>query len=275
MNKNNYSIGSILIFITVLVIYCVITHYHNITVTENLETNIIEVDRYTREFKRKYNKEISSLHIDKNELKDRIDILESHLELLEGAVDVDAKHQAAINRTVTAIKSTLPEDDNPLKGCRSKPSQGETRRIADSVTTFSKKYSVSPSLILAIIKQESLFCNSAVSRRGARGYMQIMPETAVEITADTGLSLKVWKERDNIHLGTVYIGTLLLMFKGDIDLAIRAYNSGPSHVKRVLDNRTQEQTCKDGRITKYYCETDRYAELVQKYKEEYQKIGLK
>lgn len=224
--------------------------------------------------KNEYHVQISNISSELDEAQNAIDILEGRIDLLDSAVNLAPKRQAKIDLAVVAIKESLPSRDNPHKGCRAKPTQGETRRIAEAVIKFSEKHGVPSSLVLAIIRQESIFCNAAISHRGARGYMQLMPDTAVEIANDVGAPLKPWRSRDNIHMGTVYIGTLLTQFDGDVDLAIRAYNGGPGHVQRVLDGRTRERTCEDGRITRYYCETDKYAEFVHKYMERYKKLGL-
>jgi len=209
-----------------------------------------------------------------NNHQETLDILDGRAEILENSVHKKDHIEAQVDMTVSAIKQTLPLEDNPHKGCRAKPTQGEIRRIAHTIVTYSNKHKISPALVLAIMRQESIFCNTAVSHAGAQGYMQIMPDTAVEIAADIGMSLKIWRERDNIHMGIIYIGTLLAMFNGDVNLAIRAYNSGPHHVNWVQAGRSDEVICNDGMVTKYYCETEKYARLVLKYKEQYQKLGL-
>lgn len=212
-------------------------------------------------------------------LKDRAEILEARADILETATDVGEQRQTKIDIAMAAIIATLPRMGNPLKECRFKPTSGEIRRIAGYVVKFADDYAVKPSTVMGILRQESVFCNSAISPVGARGYMQMMPKTAIEVAVDLGLPLKIRRGKDNIHMGTAYISTLLTAFNGDTNLAVRAYNGGPDHVKRVLAGRTEAKDCKDKEgnflfTTNYYCETEGYARKVLEFKDEYIKLGL-
>ena len=85
---------------------------------------------------------------------------------------------------------------------------------------------LSPLLLEAIAWAESRFDHHAVSEAGARGVMQLMPETAVELGVDAN------DARANISGGAVYIKRMLDMFNGDLELALAAYNAGPATVRR-------------------------------------------
>jgi hypothetical protein len=86
---------------------------------------------------------------------------------------------------------------------------------------------VSPDLVRAIIAVESEFDQWAVSSKGARGLMQLMPDTARRLgVADS------FDARQNIFAGTQYLRILLDQFGGDVDLALAAYNAGPTSVLR-------------------------------------------
>jgi len=89
------------------------------------------------------------------------------------------------------------------------------------------KYSVHPSLIKAIISVESNWDPHAVSRKGAMGLMQIMPATAHSL----GLQ-DPYNPKENIQAGTRHFRSLLEQFKGNLALALAAYNAGPTAVKR-------------------------------------------
>jgi soluble lytic murein transglycosylase len=93
-------------------------------------------------------------------------------------------------------------------------------------------------LIHAIIKQESGFHVSAVSRVGALGFMQIMPNTAQAISKNMGISYcprRLHQDpKYNIMLGSFYISSLLKKFKGSEVLAIASYNAGPTAVNRWI-----------------------------------------
>ena len=89
----------------------------------------------------------------------------------------------------------------------------------------SKRFSVDPALVKAIIKAESNFDEKAISCDGARGLMQLMPDTAKDI----GVSDPMDPE-ENIMGGVKYLSRLLREFR-DLHLAIVAYNAGPAAVK--------------------------------------------
>lgn len=96
------------------------------------------------------------------------------------------------------------------------------------INTTSKKYSVDPSLVKAVIKTESGYNPSAISRKGAMGLMQLMPSTAREMGV-----YNAFNPEENIEGGTRYLRYLIDRFGGNLTLALAAYNSGPSRVERT------------------------------------------
>ncbi len=88
-------------------------------------------------------------------------------------------------------------------------------------------HDVDSDLIRAIIMVESQFNPSAKSKRGARGLMQLMPDTAEEYDV-----VDPNNPHENVLAGTRYIKTLLDRFDGDLKLALAAYNAGPQAVIR-------------------------------------------
>ena len=99
---------------------------------------------------------------------------------------------------------------------------------------------VEPALIFSVIRQESNFDEKAKSRRGAMGYMQLMPQTAKEIgkILKINFTLDQLKENPtlNIILGSEYLRRLIEKFDGSYVLALAAYNAGPLNVKRWIKN---------------------------------------
>jgi len=87
------------------------------------------------------------------------------------------------------------------------------------------KHKLDPSLIKAIIKVESDFNRYAVSSSGARGLMQLMPETARDMKVDDAFD-----PLQNIHGGSRYIKQLLNAYENDLSLSLAAYNAGPGNV---------------------------------------------
>lgn len=89
------------------------------------------------------------------------------------------------------------------------------------------RYNIPERLIKSIIKQESNFNPYAISNKGAKGLMQIMPETA------RLLGIKdIFNPEENIEGGVKYLRMMLDRFGGDLVKALAAYNAGPEAVER-------------------------------------------
>jgi len=84
-----------------------------------------------------------------------------------------------------------------------------------------------PELVAAVIKVESGFNPNALSRKGARGLMQLMPATARLLGLEDAFD-----GRGNIHGGCRYLKSLLDDFEGDLPLALAAYNAGRETVRK-------------------------------------------
>jgi soluble lytic murein transglycosylase-like protein len=91
----------------------------------------------------------------------------------------------------------------------------------------SEEHGVDFSLIKAIIKAESDFNHKAVSRAGAQGLMQLMPNTAGQLEVSNPFD-----PHENILAGVRYLRTLLEGFNNDVTLALAAYNAGENAVRR-------------------------------------------
>lgn len=102
------------------------------------------------------------------------------------------------------------------------------RDYSDIIQTTSQKYQIDPALVKAVIIAESNFKADAVSRKGARGLMQLMPQTANELNVRNSFD-----PEENIEGGVRYLKHLLSIFNGDLPLSLAAYNAGPELVQRL------------------------------------------
>ena len=121
------------------------------------------------------------------------------------------------------------------------------RYLASIITDAAHTYHVDPNLVAAMAFQESRFNPNAVSRIGAQGVLQLIPETA----HDLGVA-NAFDPKQNIFGGTKYIAQLLQRFHGDVDLALAAYNAGPKLVEKAGVNATPEATDYVQSIRAYY-----------------------
>ena len=96
------------------------------------------------------------------------------------------------------------------------------------IAEFSRKYQVDFALIKAIIRAESGFNPMAISRKGAKGLMQLMPGTAQRLNVSN-----VFNPRENIDGGVRYFKYLLSLFNDDLRLSLAAYNAGENIVSEL------------------------------------------
>ena len=130
---------------------------------------------------------------------------------------------------------------------------GGKRTIRDVIVRYAGANQLEEALIRAVIKVESDFNPNAVSRKGALGMMQLIPKTARMLNVRDPLD-----PEDNIRGGSRYLRMMLDQFKGDLDLALAAYNAGPTAVRNY------------GGIPPY-AETIRYIDKVKRYLRHYRR----
>jgi soluble lytic murein transglycosylase-like protein len=95
------------------------------------------------------------------------------------------------------------------------------------IVESSTRHGVDPVLIYSIMHRESSFKKFALSHKGARGLMQLMPATAVRLGVRD-----IFDPRQNIEGGVKYVRILLNMFDGDVRLALAGYNAGEGAVMK-------------------------------------------
>ena len=119
------------------------------------------------------------------------------------------------------------------------------------------KHGIDPLLVKAIIKAESDFNTQTVSVKGARGLMQLMPETA----DDMGVA-DIDDPQNNIDGGVKYLKRLMGIFKSDLKLVVAAYNAGENAVIKY-------------KSVPPFKETRQYVKKVLKYLNDYERTGVK
>src|SRR2546429_7830741 len=114
------------------------------------------------------------------------------------------------------------------------PAGAQTYRLADhraysrEIADAAARHAVPERLIWAVIRAESGFDHRAVSRKGARGLMQLMPETAALLGVRDSFN-----PRENIDAGVRHLRGLIERFRSNLHLAIAAYNAGEGAVSAV------------------------------------------
>lgn len=184
-----------------------------------------------------------------------------------------AASSIAITTVVIATRKTATANAEPATGSRAPLfSLGENRKLrdelqsargelslmraqferADKIMQYSTKYAITagmagkvfdaslregidPELAFRLVRLESEFNERAVSKVGAVGLTQLMPSTAVLF--EKGVSReKLFVGETNLRIGFRYLRTLLDMYKGDVRLALLAYNRGEDAVWRDVKN---------------------------------------
>ncbi len=126
------------------------------------------------------------------------------------------------------------------------------KKFDSTIRSIAKSYKLPHTLLHAVITAESSYNPDAISKAGAVGLMQLMPETAKQY----GVSNRR-NPRQNIYGGSRYLRYLLKLFNNDLSLALAAYNAGEGTVKRY------------GNKIPPYKETRNYVKKVIKYYKKY------
>ncbi len=122
---------------------------------------------------------------------------------------------------------TLNNTQNSIKIESTNKDKTINERIDTAISISSKKYGVDENLIRAIIKVESNFNPNTVSKAGAKGLMQLMPENCKDLGISDPFNIE-----QNIDGGTRHIKEYLDKYNGDVEMALMAYNGGPTRMAR-------------------------------------------
>ena len=145
----------------------------------------------------------------------------------------------------------------------------------DTINFYADRYEVDRNLVASVILAESKFRQDATSVHGARGLMQIMPETgswiATQIEDDSFSVDKLYNVTMNIKYGTWYLSELQTEFEGNEVLALAAYNAGRGNVYEWMEKYHWDINFKD--YTKIpFPETREYVIRVLENKKHYNKL---
>ena len=110
----------------------------------------------------------------------------------------------------------------------------------DEIEYYAAQYNLQPAFVIAIIRNESSFRTNAESSVGARGLMQMMPDTAEWIAGklddDSYTFDKMYDAETNIRYGCWYLGYLTKLFRGDAELVSAAYHAGQTTITQWLSD---------------------------------------
>jgi soluble lytic murein transglycosylase-like protein len=150
---------------------------------------------------------------------------QSQAERVRAAMAASLEQQRMSVRKQVEVTGTVAWSAPPAPiGCDPLP-QAELAKLIDDV---SQKQGVDPSLVKEVARQESAFRPCAVSSKGAEGLMQLMPATQVQMQVSDPFDA-----RQSLEAGSKLLKQLLDRYKGDLSLALSAYNAGAGAVDRA------------------------------------------
>ena len=142
---------------------------------------------------------------------------------------------------IAAIVFRNEIDDSPTAANRAYMRLAYPDAHSTLVEDAAREFTVSPLLVLSIMRQESAFDDRARSSASANGLMQIIPVTATKIAKALDASdyedARVTEKPINVRFGTWYLGQLMHKFHGNPVLAIASYNAGPGAVTKWVDTK--------------------------------------
>jgi soluble lytic murein transglycosylase-like protein len=155
-----------------------------------------------------------------------IDVTYTKTSIVEDQAPAFATVSQPLGQSALKIKMTIPKSIVN----RSKPKNAKLVLFHQTITDISNKYGVDPELVEALVAVESGFNTHAISPKGARGLMQLMPATAKRYGMKNEQELHI--PAKNIDMGVRHLKDLLNLHNGQISLAIASYNAGQGAVSK-------------------------------------------
>ncbi len=152
--------------------------------------------------------------------------------------------------------------------------------FGDQIRECAQETGLPGHLIAGIIRQESAFDPKATSPVGARGLMQLMPDTAREMSHKVGVPYapdRLYDPTTSVRLGSVYFKELLDRFDGNVELALASYNGGPNRIQRLWTEKGPDAQLADFLETLNIDESRNYVKrilvLADSYRQLYPSLG--
>jgi soluble lytic murein transglycosylase-like protein len=159
-----------------------------------------------------------------------VDVPTSEIDHFEAAPDLPSAAAPAPAAAPAATATARVPSPNVVHNAKAATLSFPARPVADLnqvVNDASGRYRLDPDLVTSVIKAESSFNAHAVSPKGARGLMQLMPGTASQLGVPNAFD-----PQENVEGGTKYLRELLERYNFDMVKALAAYNAGPEKVER-------------------------------------------
>ena len=145
-----------------------------------------------------------------------------------------------VDNNTASIVSTIKHEPQVTKKITS------PFEVDEIIKRASNLYGVDPELVTAVLRAESDYDAGATSSKGAKGLMQLMPETAKELGVKN-----CYDPVENIMAGTRYLKSLLSRYDGNIELTLAAYNWGMGNVERQPGELPRETQAYIARVNRF------------------------